>query len=267
MSRFIGQHFHFRRTGRHINGYIVKRHLLLGCHHILVARSEYLVNLWNTLRSVSHGSNSLNTARLEYLTYTSHLSCIQDGRIHLSLLVGRCTKNNLLASRNLGRNSQHQHGREQRSCSSWDIQTYLLNSYSLLPTNDTRNSLYLLAFELLCSMERMDILLSQQNRLFQFCRDQSFGFHQLSFTDGQCIQFHLIEAFFVFNDRLIALLFDTAQHFIHRIAKYIHIHDRTFQQGRPFILIGIINLSHLTISFFQWAEPGYLRHPRPSTYR
>ena len=161
ISGFISNHFHFRRTGRHINSHIVKRHHLLGCHHILVTRTENLVHLGHTLSTISHSSDGLHTTRLEYLAYTCHLSCIEDGWIDFSFLVRRGTKYDFLTTCDLGRYSQHQHSREKRSRSTRYIQTHLLDAHSLLPTSHTFHRFHLLAFKLLLLVECIDVSLCQ----------------------------------------------------------------------------------------------------------
>ena len=42
---FVGQHADLAGTCRHIDGYLVEANLLLGCHYVLVARTENLKDL------------------------------------------------------------------------------------------------------------------------------------------------------------------------------------------------------------------------------
>ena len=68
----------------------MEAHLLLGCHHILVAGTEDLVDLGYRLRAIGHGTDGLNTTSLEDLADTCNAGCHQNGWIHLALTVGRC---------------------------------------------------------------------------------------------------------------------------------------------------------------------------------
>ena len=91
IGSFIGNNFYFRRSGRHIDCYIVQRNLLLGSHDILIARSENLIYLRYTFRSVSHGTNGLYTTCLKNLAYTRNLSRIENSRMNFAFLVRRST--------------------------------------------------------------------------------------------------------------------------------------------------------------------------------
>ena len=143
-GRLVGQHTYLRRTGRHVDGHLVQAHMLLGSHHILIARTEYLVHLGHALRTIGHGTNSLHTAYLEYLAHSGNACSHQYRRVHLALAVGRGAEHNLLASGNLGRSGQHQHGREEWGRAAGDIESDALDGYALLPAGDTFLCLHLL---------------------------------------------------------------------------------------------------------------------------
>ena len=113
-------------------------HLLLGCHYILVARSEYLIDFWNAFRAVCHSTDGLNPSGFEYLAHTSYLSRHQDGRVHLAFAIRRGTEHNFLASGNLGWCCQHQYGGKEWGSTTWDIESDLFDRYTLLPAGDTR---------------------------------------------------------------------------------------------------------------------------------
>ena len=204
-SGFIGYDFYFRRTCRHVDSHIVHSHHLLGCHYILVSRTENLVYLRYTLGTVCHGSDGLHATRLEYLAYTCYLSRREDGRIHLAFLVRRGAEYDFLASGNLGRHGQHQYGREERSGSSRYIQTYLLNAHRLLPTSDTFHGFHLLAFELLLLVERIDVSLCQEDSYFQFDRHLGFGFLHFFRSYGQRLQLDMVELLCIFQYSLVAI--------------------------------------------------------------
>ena len=52
--RGIGNHLHLAGSCRHVDGHIAQRHLLFGTHHILISRTEYLVNFGYGFCSISH---------------------------------------------------------------------------------------------------------------------------------------------------------------------------------------------------------------------
>ena len=149
VGRIVSQYAHLRRTSRHIDGHLVKTDLLLGSHHILIARTEYLEDLGHTLRTVSHSANGLNATRLEYLAYSGNACSHQNGRIHLAFLVRRRTQHDLLATSYLGRCCQHQHRRKEWGSASRNVETHLFDGYALLPANHTLLGLYLLTHETL----------------------------------------------------------------------------------------------------------------------
>ena len=185
ICRFIRQYFHFRRTGRHINRHITQTDQLFRCRHILVSRTEYLVNLRHAFRSVSHRSNSLHAACLEYPAHPCHLCSKKNSRMHPSFFIRWCAKHNLLTTRNLCRHSQHQHSREQRSCSSGNIQSHLFNSHRLLPARHARHGFHLLALKALCSMESLYILFSQTDSRLQLFIHQRLRFFQFRLRHRQ----------------------------------------------------------------------------------
>ena len=145
----VSQHAHLRRTGRHVDSHLVQTDLLLGSHHILVARTEYLEDLGHALRTVSHSADGLYATRLEYLAHACNACSHQNGRVYLAFLVRGRTQHNLPATGYLGRRCQHQHRREEWGSASGNVETYLLDGYTLLPANHTLLGLYLLTHETL----------------------------------------------------------------------------------------------------------------------
>ena len=154
----VSNHTDLRRSCGHVDGYVVQTHLLFGCHHILVARTEYLIDLRYAFCTVSHCSDSLNATSLEYLADTGYPSSYQNRRIHLSLTIGRRTEHNLRTTGNLCWGGEHQHRGEEGSCSARDIETYLLDGDTLLPTDHAGLCLHLLCPELLSFMEGVDVI-------------------------------------------------------------------------------------------------------------
>ena len=99
----------------------MQRHLLFCSHNILVARTEYLVNLWHTLCTISHGADGLHTTSFEDAVDTSYACCHKDGRIYVALAIRRSAQHNLFAACYLGRSGEHQYCREQWSCATRDV--------------------------------------------------------------------------------------------------------------------------------------------------
>ena len=239
IGSFIRQHFHFRRTGRHINSYITQAHQLFGSRYILITRTEYLIYFRHAFRTIGHCRNGLHTAGFENTVYSRHLSRKQNGRVYFSILTRRSTKHYLLTSCNLCRNSQHQHGRKKRSRSAGDVQPDFLYGNRLLPTSNSRLSFHPFTFEALCRMKGLNILFGQTNGFFQFLAHQCFRFRLLFFRHSQCGQRHFIKFFFVFQYGAVAFRFHTVYNTPYRIEEIFRVHHRTFQQFRPLRFIRI----------------------------
>ena len=144
IGRFIRYHFHFGRTGRHVDSHLFQADQLFGRCHILVTGTEYLIDLRNRFRSISHRRYSLDSPGLEYFADTCRFRCKEDGRVYLPFPVRRRTKHDFLTAGNMCRDSQHQDGREKRSRSAGNIQTDLFYRDRFLPAGDTRCRLHLL---------------------------------------------------------------------------------------------------------------------------
>ena len=121
IGRFVCNHFHFGRTGRHVDGHLFQADQLFGRRHILVTGTEYLIDLRNRFRSVSHRRYGLDTSCLEYLADACRFRGKQDGGVYLSILARRRTKHDFLTAGNTCRDSQHQDGREKRSRSAGNV--------------------------------------------------------------------------------------------------------------------------------------------------
>ena len=85
----IGYDAHLTRAGRHVDGHVVEAHLLLGRHHILIARTKDLIHFWHAPGAISHGSYCLHTAGLENLADTSNARSGQNGGIYFASAFGR----------------------------------------------------------------------------------------------------------------------------------------------------------------------------------
>ena len=145
----VSQHADLRGSCWHVDGNLVETDLLLGSHHILIARTEDLVDLGHALRTIGHSANGLHAASLENLAHASNASCHQNGGIDLALLVGRCTQHDFLTSGNLGWSGQHQDGREEWGSTARNIESYALDGHALLPADHTLLRLHFLSDEAL----------------------------------------------------------------------------------------------------------------------
>ena len=145
----VGDDADFRGTSGHVDGHVVEAHLLLGGHHILVARTEYLIHLRHRLRTIGHCTDSLHATCLEYLADTGDAGSHKDGGIHLAVASRGCAEHDLFTAGNLGWCGKHQYGREEWGGATGDIETDLLDGDALLPAYHTGLSLYLLSLEYL----------------------------------------------------------------------------------------------------------------------
>ena len=168
----VGNDTHFAGTGRHVDGHVVKADLLLGSHHILIARSEYLVNLRHGFRSVGHCAYSLNSANLKDGTHAGNMGSGQNSGIHLSLAVRRGAKHNLTASCNLGRRCQHENGGKERSRATGHIKSYFLDGNAALTTFHPRTGFDFDAGELLSLVESGNVAMGKAQSILQLIADQ-----------------------------------------------------------------------------------------------
>ena len=184
VGRLVGNDADLRGACRHVDSHVVEAHLLLGSHHILVARAENLVDLGNRLCAESHRADGLNAASLENLADASHAGCHQDSGVDVTLTVGWGAEHNLAASGNLRRRGQHEYRREEGSRAAGDVETDALDGHTLLPANDAGLRLHLLRAEPLRLMELVDVVVSQLDSLAQLCRHKLLGSSHLSLADG-----------------------------------------------------------------------------------
>ena len=231
----------------------MQRHLLFCSHHELVARTENLIHLRHRLRTVCHSTDSLYATGLEYSVHASYLRSHQYGRIHLAILSRRCAEHYLPASCYLGRSGKHQHGREQRCRTAWDVKAHLLYGNALLPAGNTGGCLYLLAFELLRFVEGGNILMCQYEGLLQFRRHQCLRFCYLVLGNGERFQPYLVKLLFVCLYGLVAVSLYVGQHVSHDAVQLRHIHLRPFAYTRILRLSRIfyvVNIHVLTLNFY-----------------
>src|SRR5690606_7569678 len=142
----ISHYEHFRWPGWHVDGNSFLAYKLLRTCNELISRTEYLVHLRNGRCAVRHGCNGLCTAYSEYLCNAGKSSSIKNGRVDIPLLVGRRTQYHLSTACQTRRNPQHEYGREQRRRSTGNVNSNLIDRYSLTPARYTGHRLDGLAF-------------------------------------------------------------------------------------------------------------------------
>ena len=233
VGTIVGQYADFRRTGRHVDGYVLQRNVLLGSHHVLVARTEYLVYLWYALRAVGHGSDGLYASGLENPIHSGDACRHKDGGVHLALLVRRGAEHNLLASGNLGWCGQHEHGREEWGSAARYVQSYALNGYAFLPAGHSLLRLHLLSHEALRNVEHLNVVVSQYDGVAQFVAYQLLRLVHFRLADGKCLQLGLVELSFIFAHGLVATLADVAEHRRHRLVQPCKVQSRTLYYLGP----------------------------------
>ena len=226
----IGQHSHLAGTCGHVDGHVVERHVLLGTHHVLVARTENLIDLGDGLRTVGHGTDGLYATYLIYSIDTSHTRSHEDGRIHAPVLAGRGAEHDVAATGYLGRNGQHEHGAEQRCRAAGDVESHLLYGDALLPAGHTRLHLYPLAREPLCGMKGVNVAVGMEYGLLErLVHLVLCGLH-LGLADLQLMQRHVVEACLIFTHGLITTLLDVVENCLHCGVQRTRFLGRSFQQ-------------------------------------
>ena len=241
---FVGNKTNFRRTGWHVYSHIVQGNLLLGSHDKLVARTENLINLRHALRTVSHGSDSLNATRLKNLAYARNLCRHEDSRVHLALFIRRSTQYYFFTSRNLGRSSQHQNGAKERSSTSRDIQSHLLYSHTLLPAGYTRASFNLYTFKLLAMMECGNVMMGEVQSVFQFLRNHFLCLFDFSFSHSQRIEMGMIKLLLVTLHGFVAMVFHIVEYTLYGRIQLRNIQVWAFYNLAPFLLCRILYYLH-----------------------
>ena len=222
----------------------MQANLLLGGHHILVARTEYLVHLGHTLGTVGHSADGLYATSLEYLAYTSDAGSYQYGRINLAIAARRCAEHYLLATSYLGWCGQHEHGREEWGSAARNVETYFFYRYTLLPANHAGLSLDLLALELLRLVESTDVVVSHLDGCFQLSTNQSLGLVHLGFGNSQLGQVYVVELQLVALHGIVAALLNVGQNRCHGVVELRHIKVRTLNYLCPFASLRVSYNNH-----------------------
>ena len=182
----------------------MERHLLLGCHDILVARTENLVDLGHRFRAVGHGTDGLHATGLEYLAHAGYSGSHEYGWVHLAFAVGWCAEHYLATPGNLGWRGEHENGGEERGGATGYVESHFLDGHAFLPTHDTRGGLYFVAFEMLCLVELLYVVVGEYECLFQVIADQLLCLLNFFGLHGELMQMRMIELLFVFAYGLVA---------------------------------------------------------------
>ena len=130
-GRFVCINQHFGRACRHVYGYSVFGGHLLGCGHVLVARTKYLIYLRNRFGSKGEGSDRLRTSYLDNLRNTYQLCGVENSRVNVSTLVGRGAEHHFGAASKGSRHTKHQNRAKKGGSTSWDVQAYPLDGNAL----------------------------------------------------------------------------------------------------------------------------------------
>ncbi len=99
-------------------------------------------------------------------------------------------------------------------------------------------------FELLRRMKGVYILVCQHDGRLQLDAYSLFGLPELVFRDSQRMQLHLVEHFFVFHYRLVALITHAAEDSANRFPQRSGVESRTFQNLFPIRPVGIYDYIH-----------------------
>ena len=175
----VGYNGKFRRTCGHIYCGFRRVYQLLGNGYKAVARAKNLRHLGNSLGTVSHCGDSLSASDFKNLGYAQKFGAVEHHRIDVSAATGRRAEHNLLAACEFGRNSEHQHGREQRCAAAGDVDSHLFDAHGLLPTDNAvgcGHFLYLRGY--LALVKLFDISLGGEDSLFEV-----FGHFALSLNE------------------------------------------------------------------------------------
>ena len=207
----VGQHFHFAGTCGHVDGHIVEADLLLGAHHELIARAEYLIDLGDALCSVGHSADGLHAAYLVDAADASDTRGNEDGRVDATVARRRCAEHDVAAACYLGGCGKHEDGAEERGCSAGDVEADALDGDRLLPAFHAIRHLYVPALEALCLVEAVDVAVSQTDGFLQFVPDGCLCGKHLGFGHSEVGKGNLVEAFLIVADSGIASLPDILQ--------------------------------------------------------
>ena len=240
----ISNDANLRWSCRHIDGHSLLTYLLLGSHHVLVARTEYLIDLGDRLRTVSHRADGLYATSLEDLAHASDSGSHEDGRIHLAVTTWRRAEHNLLATRNLRRCGEHQDRREEWGSTTRDIETHLLDGDALLPAYDARLRLHLLCPEALSLVEGLNVIVSQLDGSLQVCIHQLLSLLHLLVAHLERRQVHVVELQFIALHGVIAASLHVGQHSSHRLVQLRRVEMWSLHNLRPVLLIWKTNDIH-----------------------
>ena len=180
--RFVRHHQYLARAGRHIDGHRLL-HQLFRLGHVAVARTEDFVHARYAFRAVGHGRHRLCPTDAEHAVDAAQPGGAENFRGDLSAPSLRRAENDFGATRNLGREGQHEHSGKERCSAARDVEAHALQRHGVLLAHHARLCFHTYRLRLLCGMEGADVVRRLLHgplhfRLHgQFRRSQLFGCH------------------------------------------------------------------------------------------
>jgi hypothetical protein len=210
----VGDHQHFRRAGRHVDGRAVQTlaDLAFGFRDVSVARAKDFIHLRHRLGAESQRGNRLSAADVEDCAHAAKLGRVKN-------LIGnrrRRAQNHLLASRDARRRRQHQYRREQRRRTAGNIEADGGDRAGHLLATYARQRLHIHARQFLRVVEGLDIADRDRHGLFQLIAEARAGSGNLFFADLQRFDVGFIKLCAVFAQRRVAIVFDVIKNVRHR---------------------------------------------------
>ena len=171
-SAAVGNHQHFRRTGRHINRRTVQTltDLALRFGNVCVTRAKDFVDFGNRLRPERQGGNRLRAAHFIDRLHAAQLRRIQD-------LIGdrwRRAEHHLLTTGNTCRSGQHQDGRKQRGRAARNIEANGRHRARHLLAAHAGQGFHIHRLQFLRGVEGINIFHRDGHRLFDLIPKAAF---------------------------------------------------------------------------------------------
>ncbi|MNV17151.1 hypothetical protein D3C71_1079340 [compost metagenome] len=209
----VGNHQHFRRTGRHINRHTVQTlaDLAFRFGHIRIAWPKNFIDLRHRLGAKRQSGNGLSATHFKNILNTAQFCGIQN-------LIGnrrRGAEHHFLTTGNTRRGRQHQDGGKQRRRTAGNIQPDGGDRTRHLLAANAGQSFNIDSLQFLRGMEGVDIFHRHGHRLFDvvaqtFARVVDFLSRHL-----QCADLSVIKLCAVFAQRFITTGFNVIQDLRH----------------------------------------------------
>jgi hypothetical protein len=169
----VGNHQHFRRAGRHIDGRAVQTlaDLAFGFGHVSVARAKDFIDLRHRFGAERQGGNRLRAADVKDGLHAAQLRGIED-------LIGnrrRRAEHHLLTAGDARRRRQHQHRGEQRRRAAGNIQPDGGDRAGDLLAAHARQGFDIHRLQLLRVVEGLDVFHRHGHRLLELVAEALAG--------------------------------------------------------------------------------------------